>query len=174
MDLSIKSILHFTQNFWKGIGNQEALMITDDSINGIMQDGMRDLQYISEQYKKYKANGMRAFGRGKKKAVAGKRLNDYQGVSIINTDISKVNMQLTGQTLKGLTNNIKPHDDGMGVTISYDLKDADKIFGNQDRGRNIVGLRKENQDMIYQEILKSVDENIRTEFEGSFQIDITT
>jgi len=191
VDLGIKSFLGFVKDFWQKIGSNETTMIREDAINGIMQDGQSNIPLISEQYKRYKANWMNRFTTGaptmssikgkkdlyfknpKNRTNVGPKISPYNGVSIESNDVSKVTMRLTGQTLRGLKNNINPHQDNLGVTISYNQNDAGKIFGNQDRGRDIVGLRKENQDEIFNQILKVVDENIKNEFEKDFTINIS-
>ncbi len=162
MNSDIKDIFIFNPNFWKGIGVQAATLIKDDALNGIMQDNQRDIPYKSKQYMDYKSR----FMQGKK---LGRKIKPYNGVSVINNDVSKVNMTLTGATFRNLLQSPVAFPDNTGVTINFN-KDADKVGGNQDLGRDLVGLRPENQEIILDEIMKQIDENIKNNFEGTIEI----
>ena len=165
MNNDIVGIFHFGKTFWQNIGTKAAILIRDDALNGIMQDGQQDIPYRSKQYMDYKSR----FMQGKKLS---RKIKPYDGVSVINNDVSKVNMTLTGATFRNLLQSPVPFPDDTGVTISYSRADEGKVIGNQDLGRDIIALRPENQDIILNEILMQLDENIRENFEGTLSINV--
>lgn len=165
MNSDIIGLFNFGKAFWQKIGVRAAALIRDDASNGIMQDNQRDIPYKSKQYMDYKSRFMRA-------KTLNRKIKPYNGVSVINNDVSKVNMTLTGEMFNRLEESPKAWSDDTGVTISYNEElDGGKVKGNQDLGREIVALRPENQEIIFDEILAQLDENIRKNFEGT--IDLT-
>jgi hypothetical protein len=146
----------------KEVGLKERELIRKDSLRGIGQDGSGSKfgAYKSEAYKKYKQNWMRHFttmNGEKRKHNKGTLLKGIS--SVISNETSFVNMTLTGKMAEGL--HIESAKDNE-VVMSYLPKDAGKILGNQALGRNVVGLNKNNidivGDMIFQEMSKNIDE----------------
>lgn len=140
-----------------------------DALKGIMQDkqGSSGLQYFSQQYKKYKLNYMNKFTRnlksGKTKkqtnSPAGgfKKLKSVRGMSIVNNDISQVNMTLTGQMWNGL--GLK--DSGSDYFVAaFQPKDTGKISGNRVLGREVVGLNDKNIEKLGNIITEQLNKNV--------------
>lgn len=178
----------FPDAFWENLGTAQAIRIYDDALQGIMQNETSSHQY-SKEYAKRKANYMRRFTRGEalyssikgrramylkneklKNPLKGKRTGIYAGQQVINNSIAFVNMELTGQTFRSLRTSSAPLLNGTGVKISYNPSDTDKIIGNQNRGRDIWGMRKVNQDFTFNEILKQFDETVRPIWEKNITI----
>jgi hypothetical protein len=81
------------------------------------------------------------------------------GWRVKNSDVSKVNMELTGDTLQSFkqveaTNN--------SITMSFDRTHADKIIGNASTklGRQLVGLNDKNIEVIKKILIKGLKENL--------------
>jgi len=171
---------YLTKSFWNKLAADFVIKVTDDARAGIMQDGKSNIPYRSEQYKKYKANNMRRLGRGGKKpgknkntgVSKGGRLKGYEGRQIVNTDVSKVNMELTGETFRNYMNGIKVYPDSTGVAISYAPQDADKVLGNQALGRQIVGANKKNTEWIFDQIEAALMKPVSDEWKKDINITI--
>lgn len=156
-----------------------AINITRNALlQGKMSDNRTNLQYTKE-YAKYKANGMRRFTRGgniqeftnikqggiysfknvrvnTKKLTAkgkGQKLNGYETRSV-NTDVSKVNLTLTGDMVKSLSL-INANVNHIRVTFSGEQ--TKKILGNIANGYNPVGLNSENTQIIKNYIIKYLE-----------------
>ena len=71
-------------------------------------------------------------------------------------------MILTGQTIKGLQYDSNTED---SLTMKYRAKDADKILGNEDFGRDIRTLNEYNHDSAIYLIENELGRNI-SEFEN--------
>lgn len=61
--MKLDRALNFTPKLWDQVGQFVRGAIKDDALRGIMQDDKRP-KLRSNQYKKYKKNDMRKFGRG--------------------------------------------------------------------------------------------------------------
>jgi len=155
------------------IGDRIMNLIKDDCANGLGQDGKNFPSYRSEQYKKYKNNWMKRFttrhypnGTTSRfggipagtTTNAGTNLKSLGGGSAISNVTTHVNMTLTGNLLDGLHS--IPFDNA--VVIAYNEGDKWKIFGNEEYGRNIVGLHDTNiekvGDMIFKILSKEIDD----------------
>lgn len=174
-------------DFWTKLGQDQALLIYQDALKGTMQNGTSGHRY-SLDYAKRKANYMRRFTKGEPlyhsiktrkglyfknpKTSKGKRPNLLTGTQIVNNKVAFVNMELTGQTFRNLIKSPQALGDGEGIKISYDGIDAGKVLGNQDRGYDILGMRKENQDFTFKRILDEFDEKLRKEWEDNITITI--
>lgn len=163
-------------NFWEKIGERMAFLIAEDAENGIMQNGTRYHKYRSTQYMRYKNNYMNRFTKGGKKAkynsktlrTIGTKLKNYTGAQVISNTTTYVNMILTGELFRGLKTNKVVIEDG--VKIFYDSNDSGKVLGNRDLGRDVWGLRKENQDIIFEQIAKEFGDQISGKWEGTVTI----
>ena len=156
MNLDMKEILKIKKDFWQRLGVKVKQWITEDADNGILQNGT--FHYVSEQYKKYKANYMNKFGTGKKNAGAGKKLKSVKGQSVVSNRTSSVDMKLTGRTLKGL----KPiATTGDSVTMAFNPIDSDKIIGNEEKyNRVIAGLSEKNTKKALDMFSSEIDKNL--------------
>ena len=85
----------------------------------------------------------------------GKRLKAVGSASLPGTQNTKVNMTLTGQMANSYKIIKKKSD---SITMSYKIKDAGKVIGNQELGRDVVGLNNKNEkiilDMYTRELVK--------------------
>lgn len=151
MNLDMKEILTIRKSFWTKLGDLIRNWIHEDAENGILQNGVH--QYISKQYKKYKANYMNSFVRNK-----GKKLKSVKGQSVKSNRTSSVDMILTGRTMQGL-HVASVTDDS--VTMSYKDKDTDKIVGNEEKyNRVIAGLSEKNTNKALEEYSQAIDKNL--------------
>lgn len=150
--------------------------IRADFKDGKMQDGKSNLQYISQQYKRYKANGMRRLTKGgnpkdfdpshdykgkrlygkKTPTAKGSRVSGYYAKAIESTNTAFVDMTLTGNLKRGLS--VKAVNE-TGGTIGYNPEDAKKLQGNRRYGREVVGLNEENQEKLKKEIVEIYEKN---------------
>lgn len=182
------------------IGNAMVLKANEDALDGIMQDGQKNLIYRSKQYIRYKANAMRRFtknvtmktketqygsglfkvtrkaGRKKLSPVAmnistksnltnGGKLKGYEGRSI-NTDVSKVNLHLTGdmfRSLKVVTAAVNH------CRVSFGQEEAGKVIGNKNHGYNAVGLNEENKQIVKQMIIMQLEAN-KNKIRGNYKL----
>jgi hypothetical protein len=178
----------FPKNFWEKLGQDQAFLIHNDAMDGIMQDGSRNHPY-NKDYAKQKANYMKRKTagdplymsiKGKKgmyfknpKTKSGKHLgNILTGQQVVSNETRFVNMKLTGATFDGLKSSPKAHPDDLGVTIGYQGKDGDKVIYNQERGYDIWGMRKENLDYTFNEILNLFDEEVKKIWEKNITVTI--
>ena len=153
MKIISDKIVRFTPKFWEKVGGLIPAWVYADCKIGLMQNNGKNYHYKSEQYKKYKANGMKRLTTGKTK---GGRLSSLKGISIDSTNTSFVDMILTGRTVKSL----KPKtSDEVSVTMAYPPDKAGIVLGNKRRGYNIVGLNKQNIKKVRQLIVKQLDDN---------------
>lgn len=150
---NLSNILNIPYNKAKEIGQKTVQDIYEDFKAGLFQNGQSGLQYISQQYKRYKANGMNRF-------VKKGRLKAYYGRTIESTNTSYVDMTLTGRLKKGL--HLKGFSKGSWL-FSYRPEDAGKIEGNQKYGREVVGLNDKNKELFKSRLISTFDENIRTQ-----------
>lgn len=176
-------IVRFTPKFWLKVGQLIPAWVYADCKIGLMQNNGKNYHYKSEQYKKYKANGMRRFTKGAGKMFSDKegysygktyfnnpkagkskktgfttggRLSSLKGISIDSTNTSFVDMILTGRTVKSL----KPKtSDEISVTMAYPPDKAGIVLGNKRRGYNIIGLNNQNIKKVRQLIVKQLDDN---------------
>ena len=81
-------------------------------------------------------------------------------------------VHLTGDLFDGLTSSAQADKDNLGGSIGYSPADAGKVLGAEARGRNILGVSKENADWIFKRILSQVDENIRKDFAKTITINV--
>jgi hypothetical protein len=181
---------YLTRNFWNKLATDFVIKVTDDARAGLMQDGKSNIPYKSEQYKRYKANAMRRLTKGgtlkdfdpsqdyrgkryygkkkklkpgKKGTTSGQRIKGYEGRQIVNTDVSKVNMELTGETFRNYMN---------GIKVSYAPQDAEKVLGNQALGRQIVGANKKNQEWVFDQIEQQLMKPVTDEWKKDINITI--
>ena len=118
-------------------------LVRQDSLKSKWQDGKTGGSY-SKQYAKYKANNMRRF-------TDGKRLKKYKGVSIVSNKTNKVNMTLTGDmanSLKLKTKEVTGAGGSFVMSYKNDKETIGKVIGNQELGRDVVGLNDKNQKII--------------------------
>lgn len=189
-------IVRFTPQFWLKLGGLVPKWVKDDALKGIMQNNGHDYHYRSKEYMKYKANNMRRFTKGEgktfsdkegfffgktffdnKKAKTGKktgfttgdRLKAYKGISIESTDVSKVNMTLTGRTINSL--HPKTSDD-VSVTMAFAPAYGGIVLGNKQRGYDITGLNNENLKKVRNLILQQLDNNAKKELGKKIVINI--
>jgi hypothetical protein len=190
---------YLTKSFWNKLATDFVVKVTDDARAGLMQDDKSNIPYRSEQYKRYKANAMRRLTKGgtlkdfdpsqdyrgkryygkktklktgKSGVTSGARIKGYAGRQIVNTDISKVNMELTGETFRNYMNGIKVYPDSTGVAISYAPQDADKVVGNQALGRQIVGANKKNTEWVFDQIEQALMKPVSDEWKKDITITI--
>lgn len=191
--LAISSkVMRFTPNFWMKLGGLVPKWVKDDALKGLMQNGTQNLHYKSREYIKYKANQMRRFTKGgalsssikgkkdiffnnpkaginKKGIGTGDRLKEYKGIPIQSTDVSKVNMTLTGRTIDSL--HPKTSDD-TGVLMAFNPAYGGIVIGNRQRGYDITGLNEQNKKKVHDLIVAQLDENLRKEIKGKIVIEI--
>ena len=145
--------LKLTPTFWKKLGSYIAKWVREDFKNGVFQNDMQKLPYLSRQYTDYKSRRMAL------KTQPGKRLRSYYAQSIQSNQTSYVDMTLTGK----LKDSLRPvKSDSRSVTMSYSPadKNPEKIAGNRIYGREVVGLNDKNRDKVFDRILKEIDENL--------------
>lgn len=102
--------------------------------------------------------GNRMTKKGRK--IENKKLKGYDNRSV-NTDISKVNMTLTGDTHKGMK--VTKHSENV-IEISWASQDYGKIKGNEMLGRVLVGLNDKNEELVVKEFLKEMTKQFDAEF----------
>lgn len=129
-----------TKEDWRKIGAYANKLIQNDFAVGKFQNNRSGLSYRSQEYKRYKVNGM--------KKISGQgRLKIYYGQPIESTNVSFVDMTLTGRLKKSLA--IK-QDLPNGIRSGYSTSDKNpgKILGNRRYGREVLGLSDENQKKV--------------------------
>ena len=117
--------------------------VKEDARDGKFQNNTSGYSY-TPKYAKLKARGMKSVKDGKNYAK-------YMGVSI-NTDVSKVNMNLTQQTLRAMRITDKKENYVEFGWLSEKHKTGEDILKiletNQLRGYDLLGLTKENEDKM--------------------------
>jgi hypothetical protein len=175
MNTTTNISIGLTPEDWKQIGAYANSLIQNDMTAGKFQNNKSGLQYLSAQYKRYKANAMRRLTKGgklkdfdpshdykgkrlygKKKKVdlgKGKRISGLYAQSIESTNTAFVDMTLTGRLKKSL-HVVKTFVNG--VTCGYNPGDKaeGKIIGNRKYGREVLGLSTENQLKVRQKIVE--------------------
>lgn len=169
-----KPDINISAQLMKEIGLKEKEIIRRDSLKGISQDttGSKFGAYKSASYKKYKAEWMRhrtTMNGPKRKHNKGTLLKGVS--SVISNETAFVNMTLTGKMAEGLhIESVKENE----VVMSYLSKDAGKIIGNQALGREVVGLNKDNieivGDMIFKEMSKNIDDWAREDINITIKV----
>lgn len=189
-------IVRFTPQFWLKLGGLVPKWVKDDALKGLMQNNGHDYHYRSKEYMRYKANNMRRFTKGEGKTFSdkegfffgktffnnkkaktskktgfttGDRLKAYKGISIESTDISKVNMTLTGRTINSL--HPKTSDD-VSVTMAFSPAYGGIVLGNKQRGYDVTGLNNENLKKVRNLILQQLDNNAKKELGKKIVINI--
>lgn len=188
-------VMRLTPNFWMKLGGLVPKWVKDDALKGLMQNGAQNLHYKSREYIKYKANQMRRFTKGQGKTFSdkegfffgqtyfknkkaginkkgigtGDRLKEYKGIPIQSTDVSKINMTLTGRTIDSL--HPKTSDD-TGVLMAFSPAYGGIVIGNRQRGYDITGLNEQNKKKVHDLIVAQLDENLRKEIKGKIVIEI--
>ena len=147
--------LNFTPKLWDQVGQFVRGAIKDDALRGIMQDDKRP-KLRSNQYKKYKKNDMRKFGRGLDKVGKGDRLKGFKGRST-NKDISKVNLHLTGDMFKQVQ--VKSTSKSSRITFLQ----GEKVLGNKRHGYNVFGLRNKNRKNALRFLDRTIERNLEKE-----------
>ena len=147
--------LNFTPKLWDQVGQFVRGAIKDDALRGIMQDDKRP-KLRSNQYKKYKKNDMRKFGRGLDKVGKGDRLKGFKGRST-NKDISKVNLHLTGDMFKQVQ--VKSNSNSSRITFLQ----GEKVLGNKRHGYNVFGLRNKNRKNALRFLDRTIERNLEKE-----------
>lgn len=164
--LNISEVLEFKVPFWKQLAQSIKKWIWADMLKGEVQSyiGGR-AKYYSAQYKKYKTNEMKRFTDGKRlgspRQLKDGTVKNYKNNALIgkNTNTSSTpNMLLTGETIKGLD---YLSSDSRNMIMSYKEKDAGKIKGNEDLGRDIRTLNEANMTKLKAAFEKEIDKNIR-------------
>jgi hypothetical protein len=95
---------------------------------------------------------------------SGQRLKAYKGVSISNRDVSKVNMELTGQMFRGLRV-VGVDNNGVDCAYQSTKENIGKIVGNQQKyNRRVVGLNDKNiekaRQLLIAEYKQKINENV--------------
>lgn len=189
-------IVRFTPQFWLKVGGLVPKWVKDDALKGIMQNNGHNYHYRSKEYMRYKANSMRRFTKGEGKTFSdkegfffgktffdnkkaktskktgfttGDRLKAYKGISIESTDVSKVNMTLTGRTINSL--HPKTSDD-VSVTMAFAPAYGGIVLGNKQRGYDVTGLNNENLKKVRNLILQQLDNNAKKELGKKIVINI--
>ena len=187
--IGLTKIIELKTSDWKRLLQLCVQWIRADMKLGIMQDGKTNLQYLSQQYKRYKANQMKQLKYGRslyspeanklmrsskvsKKALKGKgdRLWAYHGKAIESTNTAYVDMTLTGDLKKGLK--VKSVNVSGGM-IGYEPEDTKKLQGNRRYGREIVGLNEANKDKLKDEIVEIFQKNALTILSKDINITVT-
>lgn len=143
-----------TDTEWRKVGAYANSLIQNDMTAGKFQNGKSNLQYISQQYKRYKANGMRRFTKDTKNGTARAGLNKKTGFTtgkrtgqkigtIESTNTAFVDMTLTGQLKKSL-DVLRNIPNGIECGFEKHPNALKIIQGNNRYGRQIVGLSDEN------------------------------
>lgn len=158
-------ILNFKPSFWKELMLALALRIKGDAKKGIMQNNTQGNRYRSRQYVDYKSR----FMQGKRLT---RKVKPYNAKSVISNQTSFVDMHLTGDMFDGLLSSPQADADGFGGTIGYAPQDAGKVLGNQARGYDVLGVSTKNGDWVMNEILETIDENIRKDFAKDITINV--
>jgi hypothetical protein len=189
-------VVRFKPEFWLKLGGLIPKWIKDDALMGKMQNNGQGYHYRSKSYMKYKANAMRRFTKGQGKTFSdkegffygqtyfknkkaginkktghttGSRLSGYETVPIQSTDVSKVNMVLTGRTLDSL--HPKTSDD-TSVTMAFGVGKGGIVLGNKQRGYNVIGLSNDNKKKVRNLILAQLDNNLKKEIGKTIVINI--
>ena len=189
-------IARFTPKFWLKIGGLVPQWVKADALDGVMQNEVYNYRYKSKDYIRYKANQMRRFTKGEGKTFSdkegyffgktyfqnkkaklskktgfttGDRLKAYKGISIESTDVSKVNMTLTGRTINSL--HPKTSDD-VSVTMAFAPAYGGIVLGNKQRGYDVTGLNNRNKTKVRELILQQLDDNAKKEIKGKIVINI--
>jgi len=182
-----------TPQDWRKIGTFANKLIQNDFGEGKFQNNKSNLQYLSQQYKKQKANGMRRVTKGgvlkdfdpshdypgkrlygKKKRVAegkGQRLRGFFGQPIESTNTAFVDMTLTGRLKKSL---IVKENLPNGIRSGYSTSDDNpgKIEGNRKYGREVLGLSDENQEKVKDYMIGLMKNHVK-DFNQSISIKVT-
>jgi hypothetical protein len=159
IDLKIKE--RFNKRFWNNLAASVKELIWTDASQGIFQNEKKDLNYKSESYKDYKSRYMQ----GKRLT---RKVKPYNAVSVISNETKFVNMILTGRTRRNFKHEVQ--SDSLGINLFYDSQFSGLLLGNEENDRVIIGLRKKNQDYVFDEILSQVDEAIRKDFAKNITI----
>jgi hypothetical protein len=184
--LSIR-LLKFRPEIWNQVGRKIVYLVRDDARNGIFQnaDGKPTKGTYNKQYAELKANRFKRKtfeqGRGKnRKRIVGTKLGKNKrdegfvytnknkmlkskaygsGWRVKNSDVSKVNMELTGATLDSFKA-IEPSNNS--ITMTFGADHEMKIIGNANAplGRQLVGLNDKNIEVIKKILIKGLKENL--------------
>lgn len=160
----LAKMLKLTSSFWRKQSEYIKKWIWADMRAGILQTAQKHHTYLSDEYKRLKANWMNPQKTGQKelfKKQSGKvsyKGTSYKGGSIVSNRTNTVDMMLTGQTIQGLH---FVNSNALGGVMSYDAKDAGKIEGNRKYGREIATLREENRQKLIKNVSAALDVNIR-------------
>jgi hypothetical protein len=194
----LKSIIQLSTQQCKKIGSVVKTVMTEDALDGKLQGDPQKQNYKSEQYKRYKANGMRRFTfdveknptgknifqkldrgeaiRGSKLKKSGSRftsgnarLKGYSGTSL-NINVSSVNMILTQKTINSLHMSAS---DKSGITMSYGAFAAKLIEGNERHGYNIRTLSRENRELVKDAFVESFADNVKEIIKGKIDIRVS-
>ena len=162
--LNLDKAVKFSKPFWSKVGQWIVNKIRADAGQGVFQTDDPWKKTYSPEYAELKENKMSQItGYTKKGKAKRTRLEPYKGVSITSTNTSFVDMTLTGQTLRGLKVRVVTEN---GTTLAFELRDADKIIGNQrpHLNRRLVGLNKKNRtkvrDMVIDEMKRQVKKQL--------------
>ena len=189
--INFDGILKFNKSFWVKVGSWAIKEIRADAKAGIFQTDEWWDAYYTNSYRDLKNNDFRykttkryeresddlsySAGLGTTKGgrnvyrvkdgKAGQRIKQYEGVSIVNKDGSKVTMIVTGQTLQGLKITATLNN---GVQIAYNVRDINKILGNQKPGlnRRLVGLNNKNMKRLQELFINEVATQVAKNFVG--------
>ena len=164
--LNIKQIIVFKTPFWKKLAQSIKKWILKDMLSGTVQRyTTAKAKTYSKQYKTYKTNDMRRFSDNKRLGsprtlksgiTKNYKNNGLQGKSV--TQSQTPNMYLTGETINGLD---YQNSNNTQMIMSYKPKDAMKILGNEEYGRDIRTLNEANMQKLQKAFLDGLDKNIR-------------
>jgi len=144
--MKLPDIPKVTNSFMKTLAQLAIDEIQYDASKGKFQNGKSGLQYKSSTYKRYKKNNMTG-------TRTGKKLKGFANQST-DTNISYVNMRLTGRTLRGM----RASSGKNTAIITYDRGEI--VLGNQKRGYDIYDLSNENKKIILEDLDKIYSDRI--------------
>lgn len=199
---NLSNIVKLKTSDWSRMLKLAVQWIQADFKAGKMQDGKSGLKYYSDQYKRYKANGMKQleYGRsiynpetgqlmrGKKlkvktethkfgnvKVSSSKKLGAKRLWGFYGKVIESKQTAFVDMTLSGNLKkglHVKATTE-QGGTIGYEPEDAKKIEGNRRYGREVVGMNEENREKLKNEIIAIYQKNAQNILAKDITINIT-
>lgn len=115
MNLGMTEILKIRKSFWLQLGDKIKQWIWADSDAGILQNGT--FHYVSEQYKKYKANYMKRFTTGEGQLYS-KKVGESNGTSFYSTGRTYFNNPKAFKTSRGLSNSFTKNRKSTGKNLA--------------------------------------------------------
>ncbi len=182
-----KTTIGLTPQEWKKVGDYANKLIQNDMTQGKFQNNQSNLQYRSQQYKRYKSSGMqlqkfrqsrlvnpetgKVIRNMKKKTKKSKgRLFNYYGKQIDSTNTAFVDMTLTG-TLKKSLHVVRSWESGVESGYQPGDNASGKILGNRRYGREVLGLSIENMKKVKEFIQEIMRRHIK-DFSQTVNIEV--